>query len=197
MNFSKSAFSKSKRRLMPSTGSDGGYSPLSADHSSLSLQTLSSKEAFTLGSKWASLGFLLVKLICGTIIFFASIFTVFAVGPAIETRYLPAVSKLTITSIEETSDGRTRIRVAFRKLRDCEYIGITWFVGSRPDSFERVSVVLMRDQNDTSSPNRPIGYQTAGPWIIGVPPEDLKNHSFAQLVHRCHPFWPTVTDFFP
>jgi hypothetical protein len=107
------------------------------------------------------------------------------------------VSKLRILAIEPTPDGQTKIIVAFRKLRDCEYLGLSWFVGNRPDDFERVSVVLMRQPGDTSSPNRPIGFQKAGPWLLGMSPTDVTAHSFAQLAHRCHPFWTTITEFYP
>ena len=144
-----------------------------------------------------SFGIGLVKLMCAIVIFFSFVFTTYAIGPALETKYRPVVSKLEITSIKETTDGRTEIRAAFRKLRNCEYIGLAWYVGTRPDNFERVPVTLMRDQDDTGSPNRPIGYQSVGPWIIGLPPSQLRGRSFAQLMHRCHPFWTTVTDFFP
>ncbi len=148
-------------------------------------------------SKLKAAGVALVKLMCAVIVFFSFVFTSYAVGPAFETKYNPVVSKLEITSMRQLSDGRTEIRAAFRKLRNCEYIGLAWYVGTRPDRFERVPVTLMRDQDDTGSPNRPVGYQSVGPWIIGLSIDDLRGHSFAQLVHRCHPFWNTITDFFP
>ncbi len=137
------------------------------------------------------------KLFCSVVILFSLVFTIYAAGPAIETSYWPVVSKLEITSIEPAAGGKTKIRVAFRKLRDCDYLGISWFVGDRLSNFERVSVELMRDPSDTSSPNRPLGYQHAGPWIVGISPDELKSHSFTQLQHRCHPFWNSITDFYP
>ncbi|WP_438752078.1 hypothetical protein [Pararhizobium sp. O133] len=148
-------------------------------------------------SEILELALLLFKIVCSVIIFFALAFTLFAVGPVLETRYWPVVSKLQILSIDATADGQTRIDAAFRKLRDCEYLGLSWFVGDRPNEFERVAVQLMRQAGDTSSPDRPVGYQRAGPWIVGLSPDDLKGRSFARLTHRCHPFWPTTTEFFP
>ena len=135
--------------------------------------------------------------VCVAIAFFATLYTVWMIGPSIETRFRPVVSKLQILYLEPTDDGRTKMRVAFRKLRDCEYVGIAWYMGDRPREFERVSVVLQRDPTDTGSPNRPMGYQKAGPWIIGMPPDALKSSSFARLSHRCHPFWTTITEFYP
>jgi hypothetical protein len=150
-----------------------------------------------LGSRLGALGVFIVKAMAATTVFFSGAFTVYAVGPALETRFFPVVSKLEILSIKPTEDGRTEIKAAFRKIRECEYVGISWFVGKRPDDFQRVSLVLMREANDTSSPDRPLGYQRAGPWIIGIPIEDVRNNSFARLTHRCHPFWTTTTEFYP
>ena len=134
---------------------------------------------------------------CMAITFFATLYIIWIVGPSLETRFWPVVGKLQILSLEPTPDGRTKVRAAFRKLRECEYIGIAWFAGDRPTEFERVSVVLHRDPQDTGSPNRPLGYQKAGPWIIGLPPYDLRNKSFARLQHFCHPLWVTNTDVYP
>lgn len=136
-------------------------------------------------------------MLCAVIAFFAMVFTVYAIGPTLETRFFPVVGKLEILSIEPAENGGTEVRAAFRKIRECEYIGLAWYVGRRPDNIERVTVQLMRDPRDTSSPNRPVGYQRAGPWIIGLPPFEARNNSFARLTHRCHPFWVTTTDFFP
>lgn len=138
-----------------------------------------------------------IKTICAVVAFFGMIFTIYAVGPTLETKFYPVVSKLEIMSIAPNGTGQTEVKAAFRKLRDCEYVGIAWYVGSKTGDFERVSIQLMRDPRDTSSPSRPLGYQRAGPWIIGMSPYDVRNNSFARLTHRCHPFWTTTTDFYP
>jgi hypothetical protein len=112
----------------------------------------------------------LIKMMRAMTLFFAFVFTVYAIGPSLETRYWPVVSKLGVLSIRETAAGHTEIKAGLRKLRDCEYIGLVWFLGSRPDNFQRVSVILQREARDTSSPSRPIGYQKAGPSILGMSP---------------------------
>ena len=101
---------------------------------------------------------------CMALTFFATLYAIWIVGPPLETRFWPVVSKLQIISMEPAPDGFTKIRAGFNKLRDCEYVGIAWFVGDRSISFERVVVALNRDPKDTGSPNRPLGYQRAGPW---------------------------------
>ena len=131
------------------------------------------------------------------VIIVGGLFTLFSLGPYLETRLWPPVSKLRILSIEATGSAEATIRAEFTKLRECEYVGIAWFRGSPDGSFERVPVILLRQEGDTSSPNRPTGTQRAGPWIIGVPAGELATNSFARLSHRCHPFWLTTTDFYP
>ena len=145
---------------------------------------------------WLVLG---VKAFLASIIFFAVFFTIWTVGPSIETKRYPVVGKLEVLSAVENVEGQTVIHAAFRKFRDCEYIGIQWFKVVDPitGSFERVPVELLRADNDVSSPNRPVGYQKAGPWIVHLNLQEFKERSFATLTHRCHPFWPTTTNFYP
>lgn len=138
-----------------------------------------------------------IKLMCAIIVFLSFVFTMYAAGPALETKYYPVVSKLDIVSLRQLPNGRTEIRASFTKLRNCEYLGLAWYVGTRPENFSRVPVILLRDQQDSSSPNRPLGRQQAGPWIVSMPESELRGRSFAQLTHRCHPFWTTVTEFYP
>lgn len=141
---------------------------------------------------------LITKAVASAVIFFCTMLTIWTVGPAIETAFFPAVSKLRIISERSLSDGTTELYVSYNKLRgECDYIGLAWYYGDRNAEFGRASVILGRKPGDTSSPNRPKGQQTSGPWTIGLTLDELKNHSFAQLSHRCHPFWTTTTDFFP
>lgn len=145
--------------------------------------------------KWAVL---IVKAISAAIIFASALFAIFIVGPAVETRWFPVVSKLRITKVMTGEEAGTSVVYAeFSKKRDCEYVGIAWFQGDPNGVFERVPVILLRKEGDQSSPNRPLGTQKAGPWIVGVPPDELRKNSFARLYHRCFPFWPTTTDFWP
>lgn len=146
---------------------------------------------------WKTFGFHAIKAVCGIVMFISGVFIFYTVGPSIETRFFPVVSKLQILSIKAVDADHTEIRAGFRKLRNCEYLGIAWYVGTRPDDIERVAVAVMRDRNDTSDPNRPVGYHKAGPWIVTLPLDDVEKRSFAQLAHRCHPFWTTITEFYP
>lgn len=144
---------------------------------------------------WALFAF---KAFCCAVIMITTAFTVYTVGPVLETKYFPAVSRFKVLTLEADKSGNAVITVRFTKRRDeCEYIGISWFRGSRENGFERVPVVLTRKEGDTSSPNRPAGVQTSGPWLIGIPKDEFSNNSFATLFHRCHPFWTTVSEVWP
>lgn len=137
-----------------------------------------------------------VKLMCAVVVVFAAIFTLFAVGPPLETRFWPVTSKLTIISLEADADGNAIITAEFTKRRDCQYLGISWYRG-RPDGyFERATIVL-RKAGDESGSTRPPGTQRGGPWFIGIPVDEIRTNSFAQLAYRCHPLWVTTTDFYP
>lgn len=137
-----------------------------------------------------------IKVACAVIIVICSVFTLFTVGPAIETRLFPVVSTLRILSITADQDGQAVVDAEFTKLRDCEFVGISWY-RNLAEGFERVPVILHRREGDTSSPNRPVGTQRAGPWVIGMPAAELRENSFAVLTHTCHPLWPTRTAFWP
>lgn len=138
-----------------------------------------------------------VKVTCSVIAFVSVVITIYTVGPPLETKFWPVVDKLKILSMKAVDGNRTEIHAAFKKLRQCDYIGISWYAGDRPNDFERVPVILMRVTGDDSDPNRPVGYQRSGPWIISLTPEEVEKNSFARLAHRCHAFWTTITEFYP
>lgn len=139
---------------------------------------------------------LIIKAVSGTVSAIAVILLLYGIGPTIETSYFPVVDRLNLLSVEEVVGDRARIFAEFNKLRDCEFIGIAWYKGKRDGNFERVPVTLMRMPGDNSSPTRPLGLQRSGPWVIGMTPDDLRNNSFADLFHKCHPFWTTRTEFY-
>lgn len=139
---------------------------------------------------------LVLQTILGAITVSVLLITVFVTMPVLETRFFPVVHKLLIDSIEPLGN-QSIVRGTFNKVRQCDYIGIAWFERNQLGGLDRVQVQTRRDINDVSSPNRPVGWQSAGPWIIAIPADELKSNSVAELSHRCHPFWTTVTHFYP
>lgn len=142
----------------------------------------------------------LTALIQGTLIAMTIavlLVTFFVTLPGVETRYWPVVQKLEILSVADAGDGRSLVFGQFNKVRQCEYVGIAWFRRNSNGVLERVSIETRRLPTDEASPNRPLGEQKAGPWIIAIPHDELIGVSVAELTHRCHPFWTTVTHFYP
>ncbi|TWF53281.1 hypothetical protein [Neorhizobium alkalisoli] len=142
-------------------------------------------------------GLALLKTLFGSIGLFCGLYSFFLLGPDIETRYRPVLSKLTITEVRELTPDTSLVRAEFTKLRGCEYMGIAWYRGSEANDFERISMTPVKDPEDTSSPNRPVGTQRAGPWRLTMPAGEVRQNSFVQVFHRCHPFWTTMTRFYP
>jgi hypothetical protein len=146
---------------------------------------------------WIAGASVVFKTFCAVIVVISTALTVVRWGPNVETFLWPVTEKLRILSIGADNRNRSILMVEFRKLRDCEYLGIAWFRGSRTGGFIRVPIELRREQDDASSPNRPVGVQQSGPWVVAVPPHEIEDNSFAVLYHRCNPFWVTTTDFYP
>lgn len=120
------------------------------------------------------------------------------VAPLLEYQLFgPVVSKLHIDSTFPRGLDQTEVYASFRKLRDCEYKGIAWYRGNRDTGFVRVPIALLRKEGDMSSPNRPVGYQSTGPWIVSMPVNEIAGNSFVELFHQCTWLWVTKTDFYP
>lgn len=140
---------------------------------------------------------LAVKAFSSAVIFFSTLLTIYTVGPDIETRFFPVVGKLVIERMDKVDEKTTTIDAYFNKLRNCDYLGIAWYRGQRDSGFERVPLILLRATGDDSSPNRPVGAQRSGPWVVTIPIDEVKTNSFVELKHQCHPFWVTTTEFYP
>ena len=137
---------------------------------------------------------------CFCVGIFSAVITVWSFGPAVERAWFPVVGKLQILRSTEIEPGITEIYAQFRKVRDCEYVSVAWYIGNPNGDFQqvRVQTIVNPDMlNEVQSPTRPLGTSNAGPWRIGMSLADLKNNSFAILSHQCHPFWVTRTNFYP
>lgn len=156
---------------------------------------MSNKQCVGRAARWS---LFLFKVFCSAVIFGATLFTLWTVGPYLERwTFGPVVSKLRIITLHENRNGQAVIMAEFTKLRGCEFVGVSWYHKMDEGGFERVPVQLLRREGDKSSPNRPLGLQRAGPWIIGVPAVEISRNSFARLDHRCHGLWLTTTEFYP
>lgn len=148
-------------------------------------------------SRRERLVFFWIKSALASITFICLVFLVYGLGPFLETKYFPVLEKLQIIEVKPEGKDKARVLAAFKKLRECEYVGIAWYWKKADDSFERVPLVLMRKAGDNSSPNRPLGYQTSGPWEVSIPADQVLFNSFVEVFHNCWPFWTTRTKFYP
>lgn len=141
--------------------------------------------------------FSIIRAACATITVMMVLYLIFLVGPVLETRWNPVLDKLQIQSVTPISDKESELFVAFRKRRDCEYVGMAWFRDDGQNGLDRVALVQMRPPGDVTPPNRPLGLQRAGPWHVAIPADQIRTKSVVEVLHRCHPFWMTRTRFYP
>jgi hypothetical protein len=116
-------------------------------------------------------------------------------GPAIERALLPVVTPFQIVSIEPDGIG-SRVYVRFEKKRSCEYLGITWEL-ILPDGTKRQAFLNIKPDDDDSGSTRPTGPAIAGPWYVGMKPDQIIGQSTAHIAYRCHPWWTTVIQVWP
>jgi hypothetical protein len=117
-----------------------------------------------------------------------------AIGARYEGRLFPVVAKLEIISIEKVDGDQSSVFVKFNKLRDCKYLGISWYNKSG-ETLRRVAVNLNPEQGSDST--RPVGQHISGPWTVDIPPEHIRKRSYVVLTHQCHPLYITTTIIYP
>lgn len=140
---------------------------------------------------------LLLTIMFLALAFSAAVYSLWMVGPYLE-RWLagPVVGKLELTSVMGTQEGRSIVFVEFDKRRPCEFAGLNWYMITENGAYIRVPVRLA--ELDTLTNNtRPIGKQSDGPWLVYLRPEDLISRSRAEVHHRCHGLWTTITNIYP
>jgi len=118
-----------------------------------------------------------------------------AYGPTIERKALPVVTRFEIIQIEPDGAG-SKIYVRFQKKRSCEYLGLNWNRIDQDGTEHRV-LLNLKPREDASGSTRPVGKFVAGPWFVGMTPEQLRGHSRAVIAYRCHPFWITEIQVWP
>lgn len=108
------------------------------------------------------------------------------VGPVIESKAFPVISHFRIAEIRALPDPNTlSFRPAFRKTRECRYLGMTWFVKDDKGQIARHQVQLSKDTYEptTSPPGEILGSW----WDVGV--SDGDREMFGVLHHSCGLPW--------
>jgi hypothetical protein len=119
---------------------------------------------------------------------FVLIAALFVAGPSLESRLLPVTTHAVVTEEVEDATG-VLFFVNFVKRRQCEFLGLAWYIGAR-----RVPVDFTPTDQQRVLGTRPAGPQEAGPWHL--PGVRTLEGTQAWALHRCHPLWLTVTEFY-
>ena len=83
-----------------------------------------------------------------------------SLGSEYEGQYLPVVKSVKIEQSLGSKDG-TLIYVSFDKVRQCQFIGISWY-----DEFNIRKGVEFEPDAKFSPISRPNGEQLTGPWLV-------------------------------
>lgn len=104
--------------------------------------------------------------------------------PAVEGRIAPVVGPAKVTAVLHEDGGWTYFSMEGTKLRDCRWVRTQWFFGQRdgnhvPVPFEHLGRPVLRET----------GAQVWTRSRIQASPSDLREHSFADVVHVCPGWW--------
>lgn len=105
--------------------------------------------------------------------------------PVLEGTFFPVTSKVEFVDPQAVQDGLI-VRMKFTKYRDCEYLGV---------AADRDGISVDLEPVAGGLPiTLPTGERLSRPWKIGT--TDLKGVRL-RWVHRCNPFFTTVTIGYP
>lgn len=115
---------------------------------------------------------------------------VYSLARDYEDLIFPVVTRSVVDSVEQTDEGLL-VTHEFVKLRNCDYVGVSWYDAQR----ERISIVFPEEDSRLPT-SRPTGPQhIKRPWLLrGITSLDGTR---AVVSHRCHPLWLTHTEFWP
>lgn len=137
------------------------------------------------------------KTVCAAVIFAATLYTVWLVGPTLETKFYPVVDRFDFVSVDWNDGGLSAIvTITFTKKRECEYNGVAWYqsIGVVNPAWIRV---VVRDPRGLVELSRPLGRQIVGPWHVYMPTANVRERSRVLAYHRCHAFWTTISVMYP
>jgi len=107
--------------------------------------------------------------------------------PPLEGQLLPVTSK--VKFIEQMPvEGGLNVRMSYQKLRDCQILGVSMDKNGVPIEFEPVVGSI-----DTLV-TRGTGPQISRLWFVG---NDNVDDVRLRWIHRCGPWWTTVTVAYP
>lgn len=121
----------------------------------------------------------------------------------IEGKLFPVTSTMELVKVEHNLDGDAIFWGNFVKRRNCEYIGM--FASS--DGLKmNIKFNDSKENNSDTADSRPAGDWNIGPWRIFYPLGSIPSVNRTPVImkdldiiveHHCHPFWTTITQFYP
>lgn len=112
-------------------------------------------------------------------------------------RLFPVTSELEIIEISEFEPGWSIIKGRFEKKRECQFLGITWFLGEQ--SYGEVHSVAVESRFDDKPQVRNSGYQEFEMLRVRLTEDQIQNNSYSIVIHQCYNNffgWKTYTNFY-
>ena len=122
-------------------------------------------------------------------VFVAVLILVLAKGA--EFYFMPVVKDFHLTNIERV-DNKIVMRGYLRKVRDCQFAGVS-AAGITDDGKVDLPLKFLDPDSLMDNWTRPTGTQAWGPWRIAVPVSPNVVAIDLESVHSCHIAWPSTT----
>lgn len=104
--------------------------------------------------------------------------------------FMPVITDVKLSGVQKDGNHIKIQTVSFEKLRHCEFLRLAWF-----DEYGRRHALVSEPPADFEAKTFPPGRYEFGPWwVLGL--NELPG-SHAVAMHRCHPFWTTISEFHP
>ena len=107
-------------------------------------------------------------------------------GPRYESSYFPVLVDAEVLTQKGIAPDVYRLRVAFAKVRSCEYRDLQWYAGHPDGAFESAEVEIERPAG-----TRPIGRNLSQWWTVSLPPHT--EWHFGVVEHECGLPWTSRT----
>ena len=121
--------------------------------------------------------------------FVAVLIVVLAKGA--EFYFMPVVKDFHLSHIDRR-DNKIVISGYMRKVRDCQFVGIST-AGITKDGKVDLPLKFLDPASLMENGTRPTGTQAWGPWRITVPASPNVVAIHLESVHSCHIAWPSTT----
>lgn len=111
----------------------------------------------------------------------------------VEGRYFPAATNAVVNVSAGPREFQSILNGTFDRPRsDCSFERIEWRL-AKPGG----GSVALDFQFLETSKVRDTGPNDFGPWLLHADSLQIENFVYADVYHKCHPFWLTVTRFYP